>query len=232
MYAHDVGPVLLAIALVAYNTGINYWPPFQTAAYVPINLCMTGAVLAIGVLGFGLSTHELGFRWAGAGTGALIGFAIAAPLYALLFHPRGRSMLADGRLAGLSPRGALFYVFVRIPLGTALPEEIAFRGVLFASARSSGQVAAVVVSSIAFGLWHITPTLNLVRANRASSSSVGLLVAGGVVVTAAAGLGFAWLRIVTGSLAAPLALHATVNSASAGASILAHRHATAVTPRP
>jgi membrane protease YdiL (CAAX protease family) len=51
------------------------------------------------------------------------------------------------------------------------------------------------------------------------------LVALSVVTTFAAGLVLVWLRIVTGGLAAPFALHATLNSLSTVAAHLAHKRA-------
>ena len=49
---------------------------------------------------------------------------------------------------------------MRIPLETALAEEIIFRGVLLGlGLRTRPRLGAVVSSSIWFGLWHVYPTL-------------------------------------------------------------------------
>ena len=44
-------------------------------------------------------------------------------------------------------------------------------------------------------------------------ASVGVVV-GGVILTGMVGVGFAWLRLRTKSLAAPVLVHAVANSAS------------------
>lgn len=105
-------------------------------------------------------------------------------------------------------------MFVRIPFGTAVLEEVAFRGVLFAEMRDTGSLgAAVVVSSAAFGLWHIGPSLVAVRVN-APGAGVAAHVGGvavAVAVTALAGLALAALRQVSGGLLAPVVAHAAAN---------------------
>ena len=116
---------------------------------------------------------------------------------------------------------------MRVPLGTALLEEIAFRGVLFALVASAGTPAAAMASSVAFGLWHIMPSLNMLAANRpdAPRRTQITFAAGTVMVTTLAGLGFVLLRVETGNLGAPLALHATLNSlATLAASRAGRRH--------
>jgi hypothetical protein len=106
---------------------------------------------------------------------------------------------------------------VRIPIGTALVEEIVFRGVLLGSLLHAGTAQAVIASSIAFGLWHLAPTSILVRTNRLNAA----VVPAGIALTAVAGAFLGWLRIETGSLAAPFLVHALVNSLAAGAALLA-----------
>ncbi len=116
----------------------------------------------------------------------------------------------------------------RVPLGTALPEELLFRGILYAVVASEGTAQAALWSSLAFGLWHIAPTYNLLKDNGAIARkpkvpTAGMLVAG-VVLTASAGLVLVWIRIRTGGLAAPFGLHATLNSLGTLAAHLANKH--------
>lgn len=218
-------PLLLAFALVAYNNLLNRWKLFNGWLYLPLNVAAGSALLAVARFELHLDGSALGLSLRGIGLG--VGIA-AAGLCAFLplVSRRGRTLLADERLTGASGLRGAYIVLVRIPVGTALFEEIAFRGVLFAAwQRPVGTVAAAVGSAAAFGLWHVAPTLNLVRANRpgAGRRAVWAVLAGGVVLTAAAGLFLAWLRVHAGGIAAPLAVHASFNSASAAAALMAHR---------
>ena len=100
-------------------------------------------------------------------------------------------------------------------MGTALWEEIAFRGVLQAALRRvMPKTTAIAVTSCLFGLWHIRPALQGLRANGLAGTR-GRAVAGvtaGVAGTIAGGVLFSWLRERSGSLAAPILLHAATNS--------------------
>jgi membrane protease YdiL (CAAX protease family) len=106
-------------------------------------------------------------------------------------------------------------------------EEVTFRGVLLAAWRPFGLLVAVGVSSFAFGLWHIAPTIALMRANRpaAGGGTVALITLAAVVTTFSGGLGLAWLRLDTGGLAAPVCLHASLNGSATLAGLLALRTA-------
>ena len=222
----------MAAGLVVYNNLVNLWGGFSGVAYVPLNLAATGVVLSVGRWGLDLGRGALGLRWEGVAVGALVGAALAAPVFGLAAVRRTARLVADRRLGGVTAAGAWFVVAVRIPIGTAVLEEVAFRSVLYGGWRGSGAVAAAVWSSVAFGLWHVTPTLNLVRANRPGASWAvrATVAAGGVVFTFAAGLGFCLLRERYGSIAAPWALHAAVNSLSAAAALIALRRTNAPSP--
>jgi CAAX protease family protein len=212
-----MGAVLLSAVLVAYNTVANRWAPFRGWAYVPMNLGLTAVVVAIGVGPLGLSTTELGFG-PGWGMDVLVGVGIgavlAAPVFAAAIIPRTRRFVADERVRGLD-RATLWYrALIRVPVGTALLEEAAFRGVVYGAWLPHGAAVAAVASAIPFGLWHVSPTVNLVEANRpgtkAGSTARAVVVA--VFLTGSAGLGFAALRAATGTLGAPLGVHAALNS--------------------
>lgn len=217
--------ILVTLALALYNNVANHWPPFNRAAYVPANLLAAGALLVTAVEVLGLPARSLGLSGLSAvdaALGAAIGAAIAAPLFALARSRRWAHVVADRRVAGLRGRALVYQALVRVPLGTALLEEIAFRGVLFAAWRDTGESAAFVVSSAVFGLWHVAPAATMVRLN-ARRVRVAPAVAGTVAVTALAGAGLAWLRVETGSLAAPFALHATLNTLATVAGAFAGR---------
>ena len=72
-------------------------------------------------------------------------------------------------------------VLVVIPLGTVLPEELAFRGLLLPLlGRGRGLAAATWLSSGLFGLWHVLPSLGGGAANAAIAGAVGGDTAGTV----------------------------------------------------
>lgn len=228
----DPKALALGLALVAYNNGMNLWHRFHGALYVPLNLAASAALLLAGAVVWNLDARMLGFgagQGAGLAAGVALGAAAASPLFAALRYRRTAKAVADDRVAGTTPREIAFRVLVRVPLGTALLEEVAFRGVLFAVMAPSGEVHAAVWSSAAFGLWHVAPAYNQLRVNGVVGSrplpTVAALVALSVVTTFAAGLLLVWLRMLTGGLAAPFALHATLNSLSTVAAYLAHRRA-------
>lgn len=229
-----LGPILMSAACIAYNNTVNTWPRFQSGGlYVALNLAVTAAATGVGFAVVNLSLDKVGLRgdlrdvW----LGTLIALAVTVPIFlvALSRHP-GR--VADRRVAALRGPELAYQALVRIPLGTALTEEILFRGVLFASWRAAGSstITATLVSALVFGLWHIAPMLNLVHANRpqATIRTATLLVVAAVAFTTAAGVALTWLRLETQGLAAPIAFHAGTNSLATIASVIAARRSAAV----
>ena len=226
----DPGGLALGAALVAYNNGLNLWHRFHGALYVPLNLAAAALLLGLGARVWGLGADQLGLagdQAAGLGAGVLLGAVAASPLFLALRHRRGAELVADERIAGATARQVAYRALVRVPLGTAALEELAFRGVLFAVLAPSGPVAAAVWSGAAFGLWHIAPAYNQLHENGIAGDRpiryVVWLIGLTVLATSAAGVLLVWLRIAGGGLAAPFALHATLNSLSTVAAFLAHR---------
>ena len=90
---------------------------------------------------------------------------------------------------------------------------------LFSSSRadvSAGRlwlealVTIPIGTAVLFGLWHLDPILT-------GGGSMGhrtAVAAGTFVATTVAGVGFAWLRIRSGSLVAPIMAHIATNSVS------------------
>jgi membrane protease YdiL (CAAX protease family) len=104
---------------------------------------------------------------------------------------------------------------VRIPLGTALLEEVAFRGVLQGAwAREASTASSVAGSSLAFGLWHIGPALELLRINAIAQAPLAraAAVVAAVAATAAGGALFSLVRLRTGGIAGPAFAHAAINA--------------------
>jgi membrane protease YdiL (CAAX protease family) len=171
-----------------------------------------GQGLTAADLGLARSTWPAGLRW-GAAAAALVGTA-----YALAYVTGPvREALPDGE-GGLG-RAALWTVLVVIPLGTVLPEELAFRGLLLALlGRRYGVLAGSLLSSGLFGLWHVVPSLGGGTANATMASVVGADVVGTVVrvvvtvgFTSLGGVVLCWLRLRSSSLLAPVLAHWTVN---------------------
>jgi membrane protease YdiL (CAAX protease family) len=98
-----------------------------------------------------------------------------------------------------------------IPLGTVLFEETIFRGVLLAVLLARyPRRTAILGSAAAFGLWHLVPAVS--AADGASTIAAIGTVAGTIAVTTVAGVLFAWLRMRSGSLLAPILAHVATNS--------------------
>lgn len=220
----DAGFAVAACAvLAAYNnvTGLN---PGHERWYVRLNAGATGAALAAALLS-GLTPADLGLGRGRRLPGRLAcGLAAGAGAGWLLIAvvPATRPLLGDQRATGLSGRDVAYQALIRIPVGTALWEETAFRGVLQAAlSRVLPDTAAIVVTSGVFGAWHIRPTLQALRANGLAGDRrravAGTLA--GCAATAAGGALLSWLRARSGRLADTVLLHATVNS---GGLIAAH----------
>jgi uncharacterized protein len=210
--------VVAGCALIAYNAALNL-VPFPAAAYVPANLALAAAAVAIGRAA-GLRWAELGFAH-GQRRGWWIGLAIIASMALVLVVvvqiPAAEPFLADQRAAGLAGWALVYGAAVRIPLGTAVPEEVIFRGVLLgALLRRTTTWKAYVWSSAVFGLWHIGPTIVLARENALNPSPLATasVVALAVLLTWAAGLIFCLLRRWGRGLVAPTLAHTATNSLS------------------
>lgn len=199
--------------LAAHNAAVNTVVPREV--HIP-GRAVTAAVVAglaraarmcVGELGLTASQMRSGVR-GGVASAAVV----AAGVSAAAVTPIGADVLRADRFVGVSAAEGAFDVLVDIPL-TALLEEWAFRGVLLGLLlRTLPRRTAVTCSSVAFGLWHILPSVEQVRAMGVSGAPVAGSVAALVTVTSAAGAGFAWLRLHTGSLLAPTIAHAAVNA--------------------
>ena len=190
-------------------------------------LAATGAsVVALGVArAAGVSWNGLGLDPSGAPRSAAVGVGAALPIAASVIagsrHPVSGGYFADARVIGLDPRDAAYELFVRIPVVTAVTEEILFRSVLLGvAAEWLGARRAAVWTSLVFGVWHVVPALHSHRHNPGAADAVdgrggrAALVAGTVVATATAGLGLCAMRLRTKSVVAPIVLHTAINGVS------------------
>ncbi|MFD2091129.1 CPBP family intramembrane glutamic endopeptidase [Blastococcus deserti] len=217
------------LVLSAWNNVVVTRLPGHPGSYVVVNVAATGSFVAAarvsgltwGDIGLGRPRLPDGLRWGAAASAAVAcGYGVA------LAVPGLRPLLDDARTADLDGRQLVHQALVRIPLGTVLWEEVAFRGVLLAAlARLSSVRAATVASSTVFGIWHVRPTAEALSANGLADGPVvraGAVVAAGVA-TGAAGLAFGWLRLRSGSLLAPVLVHVATNSLGILAGAVARR---------
>jgi CAAX protease family protein len=211
--------VTTCVALAAYNNvlGAGQW---HERWYVPLNACATGTALSLAAAS-GLTAGELGLgrgAWRLGRPGSLWAGAAAAGWLLVAALPAARPVLGDKRVAGLDGRAVAYQAGVRIPVGTVLWEETAFRGVLQAALRRvMPPKAAIAMTSMAFGIWHIRPILQALRANSLADDRRHAIagVCAGVAATIAGGALLSWLREQSGGLAAPMALHLVTNSGGA-----------------
>lgn len=231
----DPRRVSAVTAIGAYNVVQNLLIP--APAYVPANLVATAGLVAMARaqgcawddLGLDVSRARAGLRLGLAGAGLATAVAVAG-----LALPSTRKYMLDQRSADQRNRDVAYRTMLRFPLGTALFEEVAFRGVIFAIWRRTGATKsqAALAAAITFGLWHIIPgndalTGNPLASRFESPGSRITVVLAGTVISGLAGLGFGWMRDRSGSLAAPWLTHAALNGAVYLAGVAAWRLAAA-----
>lgn len=207
----------LSVALLAWNNVVHLLPG-TASAYVPLNAAATGVVVAT-ARRCGLSWSDLGLRRdsmrSGARWGGAVAAAVAGAFLVVAVVPGLRGLLDDARVRRLDLVEVVYHALVRIPIGTVLLEEVAFRGALFgALVRVSDPRRAAVVSSVVFGLWHVRPTLGLLNANDIAPDAAARagMVTAAVAFTAVGGLLFCLLRVRSGSTVAPILAHVATNS--------------------
>lgn len=207
-----VGLVLLVANLMS-NRVLPAW------AYVPWNAAVAVAIVVLAL--FATSQEQLGFtKWRrGAAWGlvlmiltiGLLMLAITMPVFNELYHDR-RVSTGTGTW--------LYQAFVRIPVGTVLLEEVAFRGVLPGLFMLRwGVLRGSLAASMCFGLWHVLPALTLNEVNPVATrffgtgaGGIAIAVVFAVLSTAVAGLWFCWLRLRSGSVLTPMIGHLATNS--------------------
>jgi len=205
---------VIAILAVSNFVSNRAWPQ----AYVPWNVAVT-VVLLVLARRAGLSWNDLGLGRRGARRGLLVG-GLAVGLVAVVYLvalalPATREAFVDQRAAG-SLTAALLAALVRIPFGTVLLEEVAFRGVLPALVGGSWWRGALV-SSVLFGLWHVLPSIGVDSSNAAMAAAFGswgtvAQAALAAVAMTGAGLVLMLWRRWGGHLLTPALSHLATNS--------------------
>ncbi len=191
--------LLMAALAKAFHLGAKD-PVILLPTQLLLYACIFAVLFALIKLQYGRSFwHSLAWRNSQVGSGAafLIGLAlaVAAQLLGVLLHtPDVDSPMK--RL--LSNRMTIIEVgIVAVTIGP-ICEELVFRGFIQpVMVRSAGRAAGILITALAFGALHL--------AQNSFVWQLGLLIA-------AAGLGFGWMREITGSTKASSWMHAGFNS--------------------
>lgn len=220
--------VATALGLLVWNNlvGAGRWHAHH---YVSANLRATATLLMV-ARARGVRASELGLSPAqavtGARRGAVVSGLVTAALATAALSPRHRHWLEDGRIAGMSKGEVAYHAAVRVPLGTVVWEETAFRAVLPALLRRvMPERAGRVANSVLFGLWHVRPTMDALRLNGAPIGVTrrSAAVVGAIGVTALGDVLLSRLQRETGSLLAPALVHLASNSGGTVAAAVAGR---------
>jgi membrane protease YdiL (CAAX protease family) len=206
-------------------------PAHRTAARYGAALTVLGIARAAGT-----SPAELGLDRRnlarGLRAGLLAGACAAAAVSAAAALPLTRGFFLDQRAKAAADRGDLARGLAQITFASVPPEELTYRSALLGLGLGNGpQASAVAWSSAWFGLSHILPTLATMHRTAAHQHLArrplrqAAFISGNVAVTGGAGAVFAWLRLRSGSVLAPLLAHAALNGSAlaAGRSVAAHR---------
>lgn len=162
-------------------------------------------VMAIGTR-LGLRPPAL---WSGLRYGFGAAAAVALGVVATTPLPPVRAAMSQRDL----PRPTWRWLLLDIPVATVWTEEVIYRAALGSvCAKAFGPVVGRLLQSALFGLSHIS-----------NARSTGEPVIGTVLLTGAAGWMFAWLYQRSGSLAAPILAHLTINEAGAVAALTVQR---------
>ena len=216
--APDTPEIAAGALTLGYNAALNRVLPEIT--YIPANLAAAGALVGVARI-TGCEADDLGLTRAHAKQGATLGLttavAVSCAIALAVAWPTTRRFFEQERTE--STAESVYHAAVRIPFGTALAEELMFRGAIFGIlTRRRSSLQAALISSALFGIWHVLPTHDAYAAERAVEQvgtdgwGQAATVAGTVAFTTVAGLGFCWLRTRSRSLAAPVVVHAAVNT--------------------
>lgn len=217
---------LLYAASLTYNVAISSLPTWLYVwAYTPLNVMAAALVLWVARRWFGLDWRRFGvtrtallpgIAWGVAGV-LIAGVAV---LVVSALAPRALTLPPAAPKPATWP-DLLFQVFVRIPLGTVLLEELLFRGILVQQFRRHWSVVtAAMLSSLAFGLWHVGFAIRSLSAvPEAAAVTIGTLLAF-IGATVVFGLLTVWLAAKSRTLVAPMTTHWLLNAAGAAATFL------------
>lgn len=212
---HAAAEVAIGAGVVASHVLDHLVVPrrFHLATHLLSAGAVVGAALAAGA-----TLDDMGLRPehvpASLRRGAIGAAAIAAVIGLGAALPATRNLFDDERVLDVGPGEAAFRGLVEIPFGTAVYEEVVFRGVLLGFAtRRWGALPGTAITSALFGLWHVLPALRDKENNPATREQhPALVVSLTVLNTAVVGGVLAWQRLRTKSVAAPILTHTASNA--------------------
>jgi CAAX protease family protein len=155
-------------------------------------------------LGLGRGRLGRGLAW-----GAVVGLLGAIPIRLFFAFPLvSRDAIAQPEFEGLSRARLLWLVGGQFFFGSAVFEEVAFRGLLHAKlVRLLGAGPALLVGSGVFAAWHLVITWYNLRRSNLPRALFPLLYVGALAALFAGGLLFGLLRQATGHLAGSVVAH-------------------------
>jgi uncharacterized protein len=193
--------------------------PGGSLAYAAAGVTLVVLSLAIARRA-GLDLAAIGLRSAGWPRGAAIGIACGAALAivgVVGLHVAsliiGAPLMYDPLLY-VTQAELVRHILFFLPLGVALPEEIAFRGTLIGLLRPGGARAALIGSAAAFALWHAAVAVVTVGQTTIAAPSPLFLpaIVGALAVVFVGGVVLAWLRLRTETLATTVGAHWAFNA--------------------
>lgn len=213
--------LVLVILILLYGTVLARLVPIKYHLLLNIGISLVAIILG---LSFGLDYSQMGLSVYSILPGIAVAFAATAIIIIgtliISVIPPLRHYFLGNNLANASGKLIAFEAAIRIPFGTALVEEILFRGVLLGLLLvHHDSILAIVISAAIFGFWHIFPTINSLENNQVMAAKMNGqkiritgAVMGTVLITGVAGLVFGWLRLIAGSVIAPWLVHWSINA--------------------
>jgi membrane protease YdiL (CAAX protease family) len=203
-----------ASIVLAGATPADAWPGIAVGLLPAAGMVIWGRRMAL------LLPADLGLQRRGlvrsAALGLLVALALALPVVVFLHAPPflGRP-ITHVPLNSLSAEVLVWRALAWMPLDTAVPEEVAFRGVLLAALRQRfDDRQAVLGSAIAFMVWHAVIVVRTLGVTNVADQPVLMVI--GLVGTLGSvfvgGIVFALLRLKTGNLSGSIVAHWAFNA--------------------
>lgn len=213
----------LGIFLLVFNNLINFLPSaLHDKIYLWLNLSILCFIWLWSRRYLNLTNVDLGWRKDNLARSLLLGLGLTVIiillfLFLLWLLPIIGLNIGPPRLPISSRLDLLWRIIIRIPLGTALFEEVLFRGIFYGYIiRNVSTQKTVLVTSLFFALWHITAAFETVRYNfqiGAVLFGIGLWLIF-LISSFIAGLLFGWIRYKGRNITGCILAHALINSLS------------------